>query len=528
MHRCVPLSLSIHKTRGTAADVALVQLLDDFALSRLPSLLAISPAALSLFSSHLHSASPSSRASIWLSLLASSPSSFVLLRLVDAVTSAGLANDLPSAEQDERLTVLAGTVLAPEAQYASDELELLRRVMVQPQPLASAALPASLLGLAADALAGPVNAALSTASAVRPQLDAVVAPAALLAHFVQVPGNARAVLESEGTAAALFELGHLLPLCTSHARDVPGEAAAAAQQAWASIVAVAGDEAVQLAMAGLKARTADATCRASAIEVVHATAALLETLPSSRLELVDVLRAKDDLEALYADVQLVGPAPSISVLDPLVPPVEPSHPSAPTSLFDASYLSPYARTLLALLEVSARDHTLLRRSLWALPHLLILAFAASDELAYPSPPSRSAGLFGPDTPQEVLERVRAAAEGASSYMLSSAANALPEGWHAAAVQHLRARDPPTPPESGGPLLAVLDGLWRTARRAPAAEDAKSLYATRAVSSVLSACLRYTEDEGVQDAERWLALAQNLSSGPSLSLSTLTFCCSHSD
>ncbi|GAA5851231.1 hypothetical protein JCM9279_007491 [Rhodotorula babjevae] len=501
-------------------DTQVAQVLDEFALSHLPSLLAISPAALSLFGAHLHSASSSSRASIWQSLLATSPSSFVLLRLVDAVTSAGLAADLPSAEQDERLTVLAGTVLAPEAQYASDELELLRRVMVQPQPLASPALPGTLLGLAADALAGPVGAALSTTSPAPTSLDAVVAPAALLAHFVQVPAHARAAFKHEGTAAALFELGHVVPLCSALTVDVPGEAIAAAQQAWARVVAAAGDEAVQLAMAGLKARTADAACRASAIEIVHATAALLETLPSSRLELLDVVPAKDDLEALYANVQLVGPAPSISILDPLVPPVEPSHSSTSASLFDAAYLSPCARTLLALLEVSARDHTLLRRSLWALPHLLFLASAASDELAYPSPASRSAGLFGPDAPQEVLERVRAAAEGASSYLLSSAANALPDGWHAAAVQHLRARDLPSPPESGGPLLAVLDGLWRAAKRAPAGEDAKAMYATRAVSTVLSACLRYTEDEGVQDAERWLALAQNLSSTPDLSCAIL--------
>ncbi|KPV76129.1 uncharacterized protein RHOBADRAFT_53112, partial [Rhodotorula graminis WP1] len=497
-------------------DAQVAQLLDEFALSHLPSLLAISRAALSLFGAHLHSASPSSRASIWQSLFTTSPSSFVLLRLVDAVASAGLATELPSAEQDERLTVLAATVLAPEAQYASDELELLRRVMVQPQPLASDALPVTLLGLAADALVGPVNAALSTSSASPATLDAVVAPAALLAHYVQVPSSARAALESEGTAVALFELGHLVPLAV----DVPGEAVAAAQQAWASIVAAAGDEAVELAMSGLKARTADATCRASAIEVVHAAASLLETQPSSRLELADVLPLQNDLEALYAGVQFVGPASSISILDPLVPPVEPSHPPSPTSTFDASSLSPYARTLLALLEVSARDHALLRRSLWALPHLLLLASAASDELAYPSPPSRSAGLFGPDAPQEVLERVRAAAEGASSYLLSSAANALPDAWHAAAVQHLRTRDLPPPPESGGPLLAVLDSLWRIAKRAPADEDAKALYATRAICSVLSACLRYTEDEGVQDAERWLALAQNLTSAPDLSSAIL--------
>ncbi|GAA6054199.1 hypothetical protein JCM3770_002829 [Rhodotorula araucariae] len=495
------------------ADVA--QVLDEFALLHLPSLLPTSPAALSLFTSHLSSASPSSRATIWQSLFSTSPAPAALLRIVQAVTNAGLAADLPSAEQDERLTVLAGTVLAPEARYTADELELLRRVMLQPQPLASADLPQTLLRLAADALAGPVDSALASSSP-RASLAAVVAPAALLAHFVQLPDNARAALESDDTAAALFELGHLVPLCGAGA---PDEAVAAAQQAWAAIVAVVGDTAVEKVMGRLRARVADAQSRASAIEVVHAGAALLETLPSSHTSLADVLPAKADVEALYAAVRLVAPAPSLAILDPLVPAVEASYP-APSDSFDASFLSPYARALLALLEVSARDHTLLRRAHWALPHLLLLASAAADELAHPSPPSRSAGVFAPDVPQEVLERVRAAADGASSYLLSSAANALPDGWHAAAVAHLRARDLPPAPASGGELLAGLDGLWRVARGASADEDPKVLYAARAVRSVLNACLRYTEDGGVQDAERWLALAQNLASAPDLACAIL--------
>ncbi|BGP46344.1 hypothetical protein JCM10450v2_002186 [Rhodotorula kratochvilovae] len=495
------------------AEVA--QVLDEFALTQLPSLLPTSTAALSLFTSHLSSASPSSRGTIWQSLFSTSPSPAVLLRLVEGVTAAGLAADLPSAEQDERLTVLAGTVLAPEARYTPDELDLLRRVMREPQPLASPDLPQTLLRLAADAIAGPVDTALSS-SAPPARLDAVTAPAALLAHFVQLPDNARAALASEGTATALFELGHLVPLCGVGA---PGETVAAAQQAWSGIVAVVGDDAVEKVMSRLRARVADAQSRASAIDVVHAAAALLETLPSSRASLADVLPAKADVEALYAALRLVAPAPSLAILDPLVPAVEASYP-VPADSFDASFLSPYARALLALLEVSARDHTLLRRALWALPHLLLLASAAADELAHPSPPSRSAGIFAPSVPQEVLERVRAAADGASSYLLSSAANAVPDGWHAAAVAHLRARDLPPPPESAGELLAVLDGLWRVARAASVEEDPKALYAARAVRSVLSACWRYTEDGGVQDAERWLALAQNLTSAPDLACAIL--------
>ncbi|GJN88290.1 hypothetical protein Rhopal_001255-T1 [Rhodotorula paludigena] len=502
-------------------DVEIGQLLDDFARTSLPALLPTSPVALSLFTAHLASSAPDSRAAAWQALFASPPTPSVLLKVVDAVTDAGLAADLPSAEQDERIRTIAGMVLAPEARYDSDELELLRRVVLQPQPLVDTSLPHELVRLAVDAFAGSVDAALSAANPVSSaSLEALVAPSALLAHYVQLPDNARAVLALRGAAGALFDLGHVLPNCRLEQQgvDVPGEAVAAAQQAWDSIVEAAGDEAIALAMSRLQGRVLEAKCRPSAIELVGAAAALLEAHPTSMISLVEVLPPRDAINGLYASLSLTLPASSLSILDPLIPTVEDVAPAS-TGDFDDAFLSPYARVMLALLEVSARDHAILRRSAWALPHLLLLNSVARDELAKPSPPSRSSGLCAPDVPQEILERIVAAAEGASSYLLSSAANALPDGWHASAVAHLRAKERAAPPE-GDELLGVLDQLW-TAAKAGGAEDAKALHARRAIRTVLSACLRYTDDGGVQDAERWLAMAQNLTSAPDLACAILS-------
>lgn len=121
-------------------------------------------------------------------------------------------------------------------------------------------------------------------------------------------------------------------------------------------------------------------------------------------------------------------------------------------------------------------------------------------------------MFGEAIPAETLERLIGATEGASSYLLSSASNSLPEGWHAQAVTFLRSKEAgPTEDQ----LLIVLDGLARQAR----GSGAKAVYAQRAVATVLSSALRYSES-GTQDADRWLALAQNLPLAPGLACALL--------
>ncbi|BGP23081.1 ubiquitin-protein ligase E3 [Rhodotorula toruloides] len=496
-------------------DEQTMQSLDELARSHLPPLFPTSPLALSVFASHLASSSTSSRAETWTSLFPTPPSTGTLLRLVDAVTDTGLAGDLPSAGLDEHVKEIAGRVLAPDARYDGDDLELVRRVMLQPQPLVNPELPSSLLRLAVDALRGPTTAALTASSTVPRNLDSIIAPTALIAHYVQLADNSRAVALLDGAAGLLANVAYLVPNCRLEREGlyVPGEAVAAAQQAWSSVVQVVGDEVVAQVVAQLQGRIDSVHSRPSAVEVVSAAADVLDTSPSTATALSDVLPSKEAIEQLFSNLSLSRPSPSLAIIDALVPPVDASAPSI-IDAFDSSSLSAYSRALVAFLEVSARDHTILRRFSWILPHLLLVADVARDELAKPS---RSSGLFGSDVPEEILERVLAASEGASSYLLSSAANRLSSGWHASAVGHLRVKERPAVPD-GDDLLATLDQLWTRAKTN--VDEANACYAQRAVRTVLEACLRYSEDGGPQDAERWLAMAQNLTSAPDLACAIL--------
>lgn len=484
-----------------------MQALDELARSHLPSLFPTSPLALSVFASHLASSFASSRAETWSSLFQTPLSTSTLIQLVDAVTDTGLAGDLPSAGLDQHVEVLAGKVLHLDARYDSEELELLRRVMLQPQPLVNPDLPSSLLRLAVDALRDSATTVLTTTWPLPRNLDALVAPSALIAHYVQFAENAREVGSHEGAAELVADVAYLVPHCRLEQEGlyVPGEAVAAAQQAWLSVAQACGDQVVTKAVAQLKGRLGDVRSRPSAVEVVSAAVDVLDTYPATAISLAEVLPSQEAIEQLYSDLIFSLPSPALSIVDPLVPAIDASS-SAATDAFDTSFLSAYSRAVVAFLEVAARDHTILRRSSWILPHLLLVADVARDELAKPS---RASGLFGPDVPEEVLERVLAAAEGASSYVLSSAANKLSAGWHASAVGHLRSKEHPAVLE-GDDLLATLDRLWKPARTN--ADEAKAVYARRGARTVLEACLRYSEDCGPQDAERWLAMAQNLTSG----------------
>ncbi|GAA5950000.1 hypothetical protein JCM21900_001361 [Sporobolomyces salmonicolor] len=494
-------------------DAEVEQLLDDLAVQQLPAYLSTSPAALSVLTSHLSSTSRSSRSSIWYSLFASPPSPSVLLKLIAALAETGLAGELPSANLDEEVRQIAQRVLGDEPKGTEDELEVLRRVMLQPQPFIDASLPAGLLDLAASSLVRLSLDALSSSSSVSSaSLAGLTAPTALLANYAQLPENAQRIVALDDAPTMLFKVGYLLPNCRIEQQgvEVPGEAIAAAQQAWEVVVRVGGDAVAQKAMASLREKLVDATVRPSAIEEVLAASMLLSTAsPSTTVSLADIIPSPAAFDVLYASLKLASPSPSLSIVEPLVPSHSDDSAFPAPSLVDCTSLTPYPRALLALLEITARDHALARRSLWALPHLLLLASCARDEL---STSSVSTGMFGSSVPLEVLERLVSAAEGAASYILSSACNSLPEGWHASAVAHLRAKEQPKTEDK---LLEVLAGLCAQAR----AEGARARYARRAVRTVLSAALRYTEG-GAQDAERWLAFAQNLTSAPDLACAIL--------
>ncbi|GAA5872634.1 hypothetical protein JCM3774_001869 [Rhodotorula dairenensis] len=501
--RCDELLAFILEVDGTVDEAESQTILDELARTRLPGLIAESPTALQLFVSRL--AVPSaSRDSLWRDLFSPVPPPDVLLRLVDAVTESGLAGELPTADLDQHVTALAGKVFGADSSYTHDELELLRRVVLQPQPLVSPSVARELVSLSAGALSETVGRLHRAPSG--PSLERLVAPTALVAHFVQLSENARTAFAVSGLAISLFDVGHALPILGD--AYLRGEAVAAAQQAWTAVVAAMGDEAVELVLGELRERVADEASAASTIQVVAMAADLLESCPQTRYSLQDVLPSQAALASTYSSLSPPFPAPSLAIIDPLIPVAERSSESAGSTLdYDRSFLSSYGRSLVALLEVSARDHTGLRKhASWILPHLLFLADLARDELCKPSSSAPLSGIFAPDVPAEILERVSAAADGAASYLLSTLANTLPSGWHADAVTHLRAKELTSPP-SGDALLGALDSMWRVAR----GSDAKALYAQRGVRTILSAVLRYAEDGGAQDAERWLALAQTMSS-----------------
>ncbi|GAA5992433.1 hypothetical protein JCM10908_000814 [Rhodotorula pacifica] len=502
--RCDELLAFLLEVAGSVDEAESQELLDDLARNRLPALIAHSPTALQLFVSRL--AVPSaSRDALWRDLFTPVPAPDVLLRLIDAVTESGLAGELPSANLDDHVKTMASKVLGSldDSAYSThDELELLRRIALQPQPLVSPSISQDLVTLAAEALKQTVTPVLRRESTTSPSsLERLIAPSALVAHYVQLGDNARTAFGISGLTLALFDVGYSLPIL-GHAY-LPGEAVAASQQAWSAIVGSVGDEAVETVLDELRQRITNEFSAASTIQVVAMTADLLESLPASRFSLQDVLPSQGDLATAYTQLSPRLPSPSLAIIDPLIPAAGSSSPAAGLD-FDLSFLSSYARALVALLEVSARNHTVLRRhASWILPHLLFLADLARDEL---SKPSSSSSVFAPDAPVEILERVSAAADGAASYLLSTLANALPDGWHPGAVAHLRVKEPAAPP-SGDALLGALDSMWRVAR----GSNAKASYAQRGVRTVLSAVLRYAEEGGAQDAERWLALAQTLSS-----------------
>ncbi|GAA5947534.1 hypothetical protein JCM3765_001719 [Sporobolomyces pararoseus] len=490
-------------------DHEIQQQLDDLCLQHLPAYIPISSNSLSLLVSHLATTSQASRSSIWQSLFATSPSPLVFLRLIDSLSHSSLAQDLPSADLDPEVLKMANRMLSVDKSGSEDELEILRRIMLQPQPFVDSSLPSKLASLAIESLTSTVSSALEASSSPTASTFSPLVPTtALLANYVQSKENATEVATSQEAVVALSQVAFLLPNSRIDSA-LPGEAIAAAQQAWQEISQLGGDEVIEKAMKSLTSLLVDVKARPSAVEIVQAGSALLSTVPSSSISLSSLLPTPHDLDELYNKLSLSDPSPALSILEPLVSATDNSPLPSPNA-FDSAFLTSYPRALLGFLEIASRDHSLARKSLWIVPHLLLWTSCAKDQLALSS---TYTGMFGKSIPEEVLERLIGAGEGASSYLLSSASNSLVDGWHAQAVTHLRSKEPTATDDQ---LLAVLDRLARQAK----GNDAKASYAQRAVATVLSSALRYSES-GSQDAERWLALAQNLPSAPGLACAILS-------
>ena len=244
-------------------------------------------------------------------------------------------------------------------------------------------------------------------------------------------------------------------------------------------------------------RVADLSCRP--IEIVRAGSLLIPSQSTSRT-LADILPSTTAFDQLQKSLDLASPAPALSILDSLIPSHSPAvYSESYDSLPDAAGFTSYVRCVVAILEIAARDHAWARKSVWLLPHLLLVADAARDELAISG---SSPGLFDKSVRSDTLDRLVTASDGLVSYILSSVANDLPANWHTSTVSQLRSK---VPVESSETLLGVLDGLGRLGR------ETGGVYARRAFCKVVHTTLRYTEGS-VVDAERWLAFAQNLGEG----------------
>lgn len=239
--------------------------------------------------------------------------------------------------------------------------------------------------------------------------------------------------------------------------------------------------------------------------MVALAAELVSPYPS--IPLAAILPSSQKFDSLLSHLTLLPPSASLSILSPLVPLSTEDHPATYATTTDDAALSPYARALLALLEVAARAENAWIRSranLWILPHVLLLADVARDELASAG---STRGFFARGVGEGLLARLVGAADGLASYLVSSVANDLSEGWHMEAVKVLRTKERVEPgPAGGDELVQVLDGLARRARKE------EEVYARRGFGAVLGQLLRYSE--GTQDADRWLAWGQSLNDGES--------------
>ncbi|KAK4699559.1 E3 ubiquitin-protein ligase listerin, partial [Phenoliferia sp. Uapishka_3] len=469
------------------------QALNTLSSTHLPTLLSTpsSPTALAFLIGHLqHSTtSPSSRAAVWSSIFApeNSPSPEIVLKLI----SAKLPRGLPRAGIDENVLEAAQRVLGEEGGREED-LEIVKRLLAKPEPFISSPTPSVLLALVSTQLSTLVRHTLSL-SEPTPQLDLLSPPMEILAHYIR---RADDVEMEEIPIVAIFQVAHLIPNSRIALEE---EIVEAAMESWDEIASV---EAQDLVLEMLRGFVGDVDVQCSPIEIVNATVDLLASSPRSD-SLDVILPTPSFISSLQSSLSLSRPASALSILFPLISQAADTD-DAPTHvlLTDSAGLSSYARSVLTILEVSARDFSWVKKNVWVLPHVLLLADVARDELAIPG---STGGMFSATIESATLERLVQAADGLSAYLLSTFANSLEADWHSKAVAQLRSK---VPLEEEGSLLGVMDRLSRKAR------EEEGVYERRALASCLASTLKYAE-ASTADAERWLAFAQGLAEGSPL-------------
>lgn len=277
-------------------------------------------------------------------------------------------------------------------------------------------------------------------------------------------------------------------------------------------------------------------CRCRPIEIINSFSTLLLTSPESIApspSLTDILPSDSDLQLIYEEMRLSSPSPALSILDPLIAssldedddPVPISSEMSPP--LDQAGLSIYARAVLAILEIAARNHSWVRKNIWIMSHLLIASEITHDTIALPSSSSSSSSslssssavsatrtMFGPNIDIELLTRIGLACEGLGNYILSTTSSSLDKGWHANTIARLRSSSK-SPVGTTGSRMQLVDVLAALYSSSSSSVALANRYEQRAFVKILESCLKYGEEDNcVADAERWLALAMNLEEGTS--------------
>ncbi|KAL8278772.1 hypothetical protein RQP46_008841 [Phenoliferia psychrophenolica] len=474
--------------------------IDKLCVSHLPTLLhsSAAPTALAFLTGHLRSAtvSAATKSAVWTAIFSSTTPlpPTVILKLIDARLPPGL----PSANLDEVVFEAAERTLSDESVADPADLKMVKLLLSKPEPFISLDTAPELLALVSNRLETLILHALSLSDQT-PDLDLLSAPIEILAHYIR---RSEDDMES-APAAALFEVAHLLP---NSRFELSEEVVERAQDSWDELASVeAQDEVTEQ----LRRYLLDVDIQSSPIEVINATMALLASSP--RFEPLDVvLPPPASLSELYASLSLSRPSPALSIIEPLISQADDAElPATAPVTTDAAGLNSFARAVLAILDISARDLPWVKKNIWILPHVLLVADVARDELALPA--ATASGMFAHDVDPATLERLVHASDGLAAYLLSSAANTLENDWHPKAVAQLRSKNPL---EDATDLLGVMDLLARRGR------NEEDVYARRALATCIQTILKYTE-ANLLDAERWMGFAQTLPEGSSLACAIIT-------
>ncbi|KDQ60057.1 hypothetical protein JAAARDRAFT_32435 [Jaapia argillacea MUCL 33604] len=208
--------------------------------------------------------------------------------------------------------------------------------------------------------------------------------------------------------------------------------------------------------------------------------------------LKDVIPSHKRLSAMLESLPSDPIDPSLTVLDPLVPP-----PSVFNSRrvfdqhFDSAGYSGYARVIYALLQFIMKHRQGARENTWALLHLLALATYAQDFLKVPS--GRSA-VFSKSISKSNLEDIISKVHQVATYLLSSPSESQ---WHLNVIQSVDQ-------ETNNPTLdytgRFLADLIKLSKKTDTIRDCRIL------SSVLQPVLSAA---GKDDADQWMLLARRL-------------------